>query len=331
MAYRTFAEQYQTYFGRPSGVVAAGAIAGPAAWTAEDLWSRDGWRAEVRAGEMEQFDASLDRLEASGADARSLVRDDVAIGALAARIAEWRSQLVGGNGVALIRGWPVGRWGLARTELATWCLGLHLGDPGAQNPRGDLLGHVRDAATGASPNARLYQTNADIRFHCDYADAVGLMCVRQAPVGGESRIASSAAIHDEMWRVAPDLAARLYEPVWLDTRDESASPGIAVTPFAFDGRRLRTFYHSDYFRSVARHGGDFVPDRRLVDALDLFDELAESDRFCVRMRLEPGDLQIVSNHDVVHARSNFTDDPAAPRHLLRLWLSFDSTGEEVRQ
>ena len=304
-----------------------GPIGGAAAWTADDLWSRSGWRFDVDPADLGRFDVELDRLAAEGVDPRALTREHVDLGPLTDRVREWRTELQSGSGIVLVRGWPVTEWGLARTELATWCLGLHLGDPGAQNPRGDLLGHVRDAAPGASSNARLYQTNADIGFHCDYADAVGLMCVRQAPVGGESRVASSAAIHDEMVRIAPDLVARLYQPVWLDTREESAAPGIAVTPFAFDGNRLRTFYHSDYFRSVARHGGIYEPDQPLIDALDVFDGLAGSDRFCVRMRLEAGDLQLVSNHGVVHARTTFVDDPSAPRHLLRLWLSFDANGK----
>lgn len=328
MAFRTFAEQYETYFARPGGPTVHGPVGGAAAWTADELWSRMGWRFDVTPADLGQFEAELDRLAASGVDPRALTREQVDIGPLADRVGEWRTELQSGSGIVVVRGWPVAGWGLARTELATWCLGLHLGDPGAQNPRGDVLGHVRDASPGASSNARLYQTNADIGFHCDYADAVGLVCVRQAPVGGESRVASSTAIHDEMVRIAPDLAERLHQPVWLDTRDESAAPGIAVAPFAFDGTRLRTFYHSDYFRSVARHGGIHVPDRPLIDALDLFDELAASDRFCVRMRLEEGDLQLVSNHGVVHARTTFVDDPAAPRHLLRLWLSFDATGRE---
>lgn len=218
------------------------------------------------------------------------------------------------------------RWGERRTEIATWCIGLHLGHPGAQNPRGDLLGHVREQrGDGVSEHTRLYQTNDAIRFHCDYADVVGLMCIRQAPVGGESRIASSTAVHDEMWRCAPRTVKRLYQRVWLDTRDEGSSPAISVNPFAFDGRRVRTFYHSDYFRSVERHGGVYQLTRDLVEALDTFDRLAGSEQFCARMHLQEGDLQLVSNHSVVHARTTFTDDPDAPRHLLRLWLSLDAT------
>jgi alpha-ketoglutarate-dependent taurine dioxygenase len=67
----------------------------------------------------------------------------------------------------------------------------------------------------------------------------------------------------------------------------------------------------------------YQPSVDLIEALDAFDNLAESERFCARMRLAEGDLQLVSNHSVVHARTTFIDDPLAPRHLLRLWLSLD--------
>ena len=41
------------------------------------------------------------------------------------------------------------------------------------------------------------------------------------------------------------------------------------------------------------------------------------------MRLEPGDMQFVYNHALLHDRTGFRDwpDPDGRRHLLRLWLS----------
>lgn len=41
------------------------------------------------------------------------------------------------------------------------------------------------------------------------------------------------------------------------------------------------------------------------------------------MQLEPGDMQFVHNHSLVHDRTAFVDhpDPARRRHLLRLWPS----------
>lgn len=43
------------------------------------------------------------------------------------------------------------------------------------------------------------------------------------------------------------------------------------------------------------------------------------------MQFVPGDVQLISNHTVLHARTAYEDEPAAgaKRHLLRLWLSFD--------
>ena len=56
---------------------------------------------------------------------------------------------------------------------------------------------------------------------------------------------------------------------------------------------------------------------------DLYDEIAASTEFHVDMALEPGDVQLLSNHTVIHARTDYQDhpDPALKRHLLRLWVS----------
>jgi hypothetical protein len=41
------------------------------------------------------------------------------------------------------------------------------------------------------------------------------------------------------------------------------------------------------------------------------------------MDLQPGDIQLLSNHTNLHARTEYEDyeDLAKRRHLLRLWLS----------
>jgi len=41
------------------------------------------------------------------------------------------------------------------------------------------------------------------------------------------------------------------------------------------------------------------------------------------MKLQPGDMQFVYNHALLHDRAGFRDWPEADRkrHLLRLWLS----------
>jgi alpha-ketoglutarate-dependent taurine dioxygenase len=130
-------------------------------------------------------------------------------------------------------------------------------------------------------------------------------------------------------RRRPDLVARLYQPMLLDTRDETRAEGrmpwIPVQPCCYSQGRLRTFWHSDYFRSIERHAD--AP--RFTDAerelLDLYEEIASSPAFLLDMNFEAGDIQLVSNHSVIHARTAYEDweNPAQRRHLLRLWLSLE--------
>ncbi len=322
MTFRAFVEQRDHYFDKRRDCLAEGPVGGPSAWTTSALTSDQAWRFDVPQPVLAALDVLLDELDAAGKVLGELTPNDVALGESGLVIDSWRESVESGRGIALVRGFPVERWGPERTALATWCIGMRLGSPGAQNPKGDLLGHVRDDGEASrNEHARLYQTSRRIGFHCDYADVVGLMCLQQSQRGGDSLVASSVAIHDELWSLDQATLRRLQEPVWLDLRDESSVPAVAVKPFTFDGVRLRVFYHSDYFRSADRHNGDYAMSAALQSALDRFDDLAADPQFCVRMRLEPGDLQLLSNHSIVHARSSYEDDPTSPRHLLRLWLS----------
>jgi hypothetical protein len=60
-----------------------------------------------------------------------------------------------------------------------------------------------------------------------------------------------------------------------------------------------------------------------VEALDLFDALANDRRLAMHMEFRPGDIQLVHNHTLLHDRTAFQDwpEPARKRHLLRLWLA----------
>ena len=58
--------------------------------------------------------------------------------------------------------------------------------------------------------------------------------------------------------------------------------------------------------------------------MKLFNSLAASDKLRMDYILQPGDIQLVSNHTVLHARGSFIDhdeDITKKRHLLRLWVA----------
>src|SRR4029077_19145400 len=60
-----------------------------------------------------------------------------------------------------------------------------------------------------------------------------------------------------------------------------------------------------------------------IEALDLFDQLANDPALCFQMEFQTGDIQLVHNHTLLHDRTAFEDwpEPERKRHLLRLWLA----------
>ena len=70
---------------------------------------------------------------------------------------------------------------------------------------------------------------------------------------------------------------------------------------------------------------DLTP--RQLEALDLVESIAASDRYRLRFRQEPGDLIWMNNWLVLHKRQAFTDwaEPERKRHILRLWLSMPNS------
>lgn len=313
------------YLARPHLRVPTGPIPGPAAWHSADHADESTWTHALSQSEIRDLETALKRANRRQIATEKLRAPDFPLGQLARHLPRWRRILGHGRGFVRIRGVPVKNWERADVERFFWALGQHLGIPGAQNSDGHLLGHVRDQRLGRDGQIRQYRTREAIRYHCDTADVVGLLCVHGAARGGTSRIASSVAVFNRVLKLRPDLAPSLFAPIWVDTRGDGGVDAFRVDPGAFDGAALRTFFHSEYMRTAQRYPD--IP--RLTHAQDellgLYDQLAESPEFRLDMDFRPGDIQLISNHTILHARTDYQDapEPAPRRHLLRLWLSLD--------
>jgi hypothetical protein len=321
----SYAQQTGHYFDRAHQGARVSMVQSKAAWRGSELAASQDWKYTLSGAQIAEIETGLDAVCGGGRPTDELSAADFPLPALTTEIARWRENLMHGRGFQVVSGVPVDRWPQPRAETFFWCIGQHLGTPGAQNAFGDLLGHVTDTGEDAGdPFVRLYRTASNIRFHCDAADVVGLLCLRAAASGGASRIVSSVSVFNELVAQRPDLAERLFEPFRLDIRDanDRGLTSLPIPPCRYADGVLRTFYHSDYFRSVVRH-----PDIELDDlereALDVYEEIATSDDLYLDMKLAPGDIQWLSNHSILHARTAYTDheDASRKRHLLRLWLS----------
>lgn len=324
--YRSVSAQALNYFIRPHTGLPEGPVVSPAAWRGEALGgpNQDAWLTVLSEDELDDLEAALDRLRRGERPLHSLTKADFPLPLLGPRLRLWAKDLTTGRGVRVVRGLPVARWSTADCERAFFGLGLHLGTPGEQNRFGELLGHVRDEGLSyADPSVRGYRTAAHLAYHCDAADVVGLFCLQTAQSGGQSRFVSSVTVWNELFRRRPDLARSLFHPMQLDTRGDGGMNFFPIAPCRYASGQLRTFYHADYLRSAEQHAGarPLRPEER--ELLDLYDEIAATPGIYLEMDFQPGDIQLLSNHVVLHARTAYVDhkEPERKRHLLRLWLS----------
>lgn len=260
-------------------------------------------------------------------DISMLSRRDFPLPRVESSLSELSGQLLHGIGFGVLRGLPVADYSPQLAATIFFGIGAHLGHARSQNAMGHLLGHVRDSNADASdPDTRIYQTSERQTFHTDSADVVGLLCVRDAMQGGESLLVSTVTVYNEMQARRPDLVRKLFDPLATDKRGEFTDgelPFFEIPVFNWHAGRLTGVYQRQYIDSAQRFPDAMRLTEQHTEALDLFDELANDPSLNFSMRLEPGDMQFVYNHALMHDRTGFRDwpNPAERRHLLRLWLS----------
>ena len=221
------------------------------------------------------------------------------------------AELTDGCGYALLGGIAVDGLDDRQLEQVAIEVAGRVGTLVPQGPDGSLVKHVRDIGLDpAEVSTFSYQHSGPLGFHADPNDVVALLCVRPARTGGLSVIVRSAAVHDALAAERPDLARVLYEPFWFNRRTGSGPHPV----YAIEDGRLRVSYGPDL---MSRDGLTAAQ----IEALDALDRLHHDDRFRIEMDLRPGDMQFLHNHKILHSRTAYQDDPARPRHLIRLWLN----------
>ncbi len=274
---------------------------GPHVWRAADLAADRSWAFDLAPAEI----ASL---EAGRFDLPRL--DEVCAG------------LERGRGLALVRGLPVARYGEEAATAIFSGIGDALGIAVSQSYRGDRIGHVRDIGEAG----RYYTVGGALEMHMDPVDVVGLLCLKKAVRGGESRIASSAAVHNAVLAERPDLVPVLRRGFHYTSRQEDKAAGAPpVTPHRvpvfgeIDGR-FAAFLLPIAIRNAEKAGAPLSPLER--EALEAVARIAAGPEHACEMDLEPGDMQFLNNRLILHGRADYRDspDPDRKRHMLRLWL-----------
>jgi len=305
------------------------------AWRRDELGDR--YVFELTDDHVAELKAALDHAQSATDDVLDITAEQFPLPTLGPALARLTGELISGDGVVLIRGIPVDGHTKAETSAMYWGIGTHLGAPWPQNAKGHLLGDVTDQGRAVDdPTARGNEIGGvPFPFHSDGSDLVGLLCLDPGVSGGESLVANAVAIHNDLVRDEPELAAELYRPFPYDLRGEQA-PGARswYTMPVFNRRDDRLFvrYIRPYIHSSLRHADAPRVAPAAMAALDRVDAMCADPQYQAEMLMRPGDAQFVNNYHVLHARRGYVDDRPSGRvrHLEQLLLGTDLLTNEQK-
>ncbi len=301
----------------------------PLAWTASDL-DDDAGLVGLDQGCLEELRSLAADLAANPLPVLSLRADDFDLPRCRRLMERVAIQLEDGIGFAIIDRLPLEDFEGDMAVKLYWLLASLLARPVAQSWDGKMLYDVRDTGKQPGNGVRPDITAAGQNLHTDNSynlcppDYVTLLCRQTAKQGGVSQLVSFHAVHNRLRAECPDLLLRLYQDYTFDRQREHAPNDDMVVRhplFAWDGQHLLGRLSKRMVIQGYELEGQAM-DEASADALAALETAMTAPEMMKEFHFQPGQIQIVNNRTIGHARTAFTDwpEPERKRHLIRLWL-----------
>jgi hypothetical protein len=311
--------------------MADGSTLDPAAWTRASFKSAADFTVALDDADREELRAAVVAMERGERPGRIELhtRDDFPFRRLGPKLQRAYGEVRAGRGFIVLRGIPTGGFTLDRFVEAVWGLGTHLGRALSQDCQGELIGHLWDASH-EDPAARTYRSAQALVPRTDITAILTLACWHKPAAGGVYVLTSGVTVHNQIKQQAPALLAPLYRGFHCHRLGEEPPGEPPITPhrvpvFAMVDEDISCHYQRSAIAAGER-GLDHTLSEADLAALDLLDEVARMPENRIAFRLERGDMLVINNYAILHARTRFTNhtDAALKRHVLRLWLDAPS-------
>lgn len=288
-----------------------------AAWQGHELLVSKYWNYHLTPTEIDEIEAAVQAIRASQ-------KQTVEFSQLRQTLAAVSEELENGTGTVLLKGFPVDRY--SETELTAVYLllcqqmGIPVRQSGANwnSPAREKTQFVTSIRAESSSSKNGKQSTDAYGFHTDRYDALSLLCVRQAQVGGENRLASAVTICTKMLQSYPEIAESLFQGMpWLY---EGEGGWISYPTWQIHKGKFTTQVSSTYPRLSQFVDGAPPFTEQHQQGLNLLQSIGSD--VGVTLRLKPGDWLMVNNHTVYHARSSWEIETGEhDRLLLRVCFS----------
>ena len=312
--------------------VAGEPIVGRRAWRGAELQHRSDWIVNLAPEQVGSLYQLADKLPVDSDEWPGLNLDEYCPESLTGLITAVSAELSSGRGFALIRG--IDPADTERLRRVFWVFGVGVGQPVMQNAKGEVLSIVADRFAGAERgrDTRGYESNDELRFHCDGGDCIAMCCIRQAPEGGLNGLVSLFAIYNEILANYPEHMQALKTGYELYSRKEQGDAASTknlgkvqerrIPVFAWHQGRMSAWLNIQLAEIAAEVSGkNFGSGER--EALACVETIANRPDLQLTFMQQPGDVLLINNLAVMHRREKYFDsvDAAEKRSLYRMWLN----------
>jgi Taurine catabolism dioxygenase TauD, TfdA family len=307
-------------------------VVDPADWSPESLKDVASWSYRLSDRDADELADGIKTVRRAGVAIVDIERACFPLKSFGDVLIDVRRELMDGRGIVMMQNFPLDRFDREETAIAYVGLGSWLGETMSQNKLGHILGHVKDLGGDYNdPHTRGYMTSAEMRFHTDACDYVGLLCLSPSKRGGEGRIASSVTVYNRMLERRPDLVKVLTEDFYRSRSGEVSQgelPYFKQPIFSFTSGYFSATGVGAVIDKAQQLPGvpKFTPAQQ--EAVEVYRQTVEE--CALDIDFERGDIQFLNNFVMLHTRREYEDWPEEhrKRHLLRLWL-YDPAGRPI--
>ena len=307
-------------------------------WKASSFDDPSDYMVELTSDDRGEMLAALESLGRGGrlAPVHALTKGDFRFGDLGKKLERGYEEVRSGKGFVVLRGLPIEGLSLEQFTACAWGVGTHFGQALSQNAQGELVTSVIDA-TAEDATPRMYRSNLELRPHTDVTAMISLACWHKSASGGASIIVSGVTVHDAIRARAPELLEPLYRGYHYHRLGEEGAGEEPATPYRMPVFANRNGQLSCRYQRAGIAGGmrerKVSLEERDIAALNLFDQVASAPENRLAFFLERGDMIVINNYTVMHARTSFTNfpEPGRERRLVRMWFDAERFRDVPRE
>ncbi|KAI9805763.1 MAG: hypothetical protein M1833_005256 [Piccolia ochrophora] len=296
----------------------------PIVWSSSSFQADDAYVFELESRYISEIEAAGAYFKTLNAPLSSISSSSFPLPVLGPILRDLARAIHDGQGFHLLRGLNPKKYSAEMNCILYIGVSSYIGEVrGRQDEHGNMLIHLTDMGSIVAPDneRQAPYSNVSQPFHTDTGHVVALYALGQAYVGGESKLASSSKIYNDIVKMRPDLVGVLAESSWTFDRF-GRQPPYDIRPILFheDQKIIFAFARRPLLGSPTSPRTEGIPDltERQIEALNLVHFLAE--KHAIQIKMQRGDMLFWNNMGLLHCRTGFTDSVCHKRHLVRLWL-----------